>query len=294
MVGQSITAAADKFQLVERLLNGDALANWKQSKTTRRAITDAAFSFCKKSLLAHVFPPMALKKQKKYLRSGIKKPRGQRIREFDARRMELMAYMEEFPDWEEGKGFDEDEQKELMEKAIPNSWYQQCHLHNIIDPGKTIIDLIEFCERIEIAEAVAQQNGVSTPTNQSKKNCKRAESQTEQNAGNKDPQMDAKTSERGKTKGTKKESNTSKWCELHDTTSHDMNGCKVMIAQAKKMKAAWKAQNPQTRKNNSKKEKKDRDTKSFSKEEVNAMISQAVTAALEHTAKQKSKRKRST
>ncbi len=178
MVGQSITAAADKFQLVERLLNGDALANLKQSKTTRRAITDAAFSFCKKSLLAHVFPPMALKKQKKYMRSGIKKPRGQRIREFDARRMELMAYMEEFPDWEEGKGFDEDEQKEQMEKAIPNSWYQQCHLHNIIDPGKTIIDLIKFCECIEIAEAVAQQNGVSTPSNQSKKKCKRAESQT--------------------------------------------------------------------------------------------------------------------
>ena len=88
IVGQSIEEVQDKFSLIERLLNGDALATWKQAKVLAESPTAALadrFDICKKKLLEHVFPPLALKKQKKYLRSGIRKKRDQCICEFDAR-----------------------------------------------------------------------------------------------------------------------------------------------------------------------------------------------------------------
>ena len=50
------------------------------------------------------------------MRSGIRKKKGEQIREFDARQIELISYLKEFPDWEEGKGFDEEEEKEMTEK----------------------------------------------------------------------------------------------------------------------------------------------------------------------------------
>ena len=35
-----------------------------------------------------------------------------------------------------------------------------------------------------------------------------------------------------------------KFCEYHNTTGHDTGECKVMIAQAKRMRATWEAKKP--------------------------------------------------
>ena len=236
--GQNITVAADKFAMMARLLMGDALSNWQQSLASRRGMTEVAFDYCKQQLLKHVFPPLALKKQKKYLRSGIRKPRGQTIRQFDARRIELINYLKEFPDWEDGKGFDPDEQKEMIEKAIPNSWYKNCILHDLLDPAKTTEDLIQHCEHLEFAESVTNDVGlIKNPSENKTNKRKRAESQTKQNAGKTGPKMDARKPE----KGLNKNRNTGKWCTLHLTDSHDTGECKVLNSQAKKMRAAWDA-----------------------------------------------------
>ena len=67
-VGQNITEARDKFNMMERLLQGDALANWKQMLAhieEEHRTTHISFTLCKTELKKHVFPPLALKKQKK-------------------------------------------------------------------------------------------------------------------------------------------------------------------------------------------------------------------------------------
>ena len=43
----------------------------------RRCETDASPAFCENQLKWHVLPCLALKKQKKCMRSGIEKPKGQ-------------------------------------------------------------------------------------------------------------------------------------------------------------------------------------------------------------------------
>ena len=60
------------------------------------------------------------------------------------------------------------------------------------------------------------------------------------------------------------------YCPLHDTHGHDLNSCKVMQSQAKKMRDAYKAAN--TDRKNAKYTKK--------REEINSLIAKAVKTAL--------------
>ena len=51
----------------------------------------------------HAFPAYAFRKQKRYLRRHLGKPRGMKLRSFISRLQELNAYLEEFPPDTEGQ-----------------------------------------------------------------------------------------------------------------------------------------------------------------------------------------------
>ena len=146
--------------------------------------------------------------------------------------------MSEFPDWEDGKGFDEEEEKEMIEKAIPNSWLKSCIMLKLLDPEKTKEDLIQQCEAFEFAESLTNEVGLTNnDSGKNQKKRKRAESQTKPSAGKKGLQLDASSLGKGDHfKGLDRNRNTGKWCVLHKTDSHDTGDCKVLLAQANKMR----------------------------------------------------------
>lgn len=81
---------------------------------------------------------------------------------------------------------------------------------------------MEVCERISYGE--------STDDGQKAK--------TKQNAGIKGAKWQPNSSSKN---SNKKSNNSDKYCPLHKTYGHDANECKVLLAQAKRMSAAWEA-----------------------------------------------------
>ena len=98
--------------------------------------------------------------------------------------------------------------------------------------------------------------------------------------GNADPKdskgalLRAKSSEGGKFNKNKRK-DRELFCELHGpNTTHSTGECKVLLAQAKKMKATWDTQTTEKKKSSKRK---------FNHEEVNAMVQEAVQAAIKKT-----------
>jgi len=235
ITGQNITAGPGRFTMARRILEGDALAAFNAAATEQTGETVATFVICLDAVTKHVFPERSLQEQLRYMRRYLRKPRELKIREFQARVSELNGYLKEFPSAEQDSGLDNDELKELLEFAIPASWQHYMRLQGFDPVKKTINEFIEFCERLEYAESV--------DTAAKGKNY---------NAASKTPRVHAisKRSENqiGRKSGADKSADTfskrkkaDAYCPYHDTSGHDISECKVMLAQAKKMRGTWEA-----------------------------------------------------
>lgn len=73
---------------------------------------------------------------------------------------------------------------------------------------------------------------------------------------------------------------TGKWCELHQTDTHDTGECKVLLEQAKRMRGVW-----ETNKGNPNFRKTKPDFRKGFREEVNALVVNAVSQAFKDRTK---------
>ena len=225
IVGQAITSGPNQYSLARHLLQGDALAAFEKAAPAQTSETIATFKECLEELKKHIFPQRALANQKRYMRRFLRKPRDMSVREFAARLNEINEYLSDFPPSNENNKLLMDELMDIAEFSVPATWQKTMIMHGFDPANHTIQEFIEFCERIEFSEG-----------NERQAQLKETKSQTDQNGSTTGGKRRAKSSERGESKKAKA---TGKWCPLHEIDTHDANQCKVLLSQAKKMRAQW-------------------------------------------------------
>jgi hypothetical protein len=179
-----------------------------------------------------------------------------------SRLVEINEYLKSFPPFGDNQNLPMDEILEIAEFASPMKWRKAMNMHGFDATMHTPSEFVEFCERLEFAES-------GETTNHSK--CQR-NSGTDQNGRKKDRISRAKSSERG----TKRQKDDM-YCILHNTHGHTLDECKVMRDQAKRMRASYEAKS--SSKNCSWNHKDHEDKKKKSKE-LNTMVAEAVSKAL--------------
>ena len=198
----------------------------------------------------------------------LRKKREAQIREFMVRMIDLNNYMVSFPVGNEDSKLSVEELLDIAEFRVPAVWQKLMVMQGFDPVTQSPNAFIEFYERIKHTK-VHEDNGAKPKT--SSKN------------GHNDSKMSAKSTERGNKK--RKFNNNEKWCELHQTYGHSTRECKVVLAQAKRMRATWEAGGKnncgdgganQHTKHNSK-------GKSFMHKELHKMVSDSITRAIKDT-----------
>lgn len=232
--GQNITTGPERYAIYRRLLQGDALAAFDRAATKNGTETLDHLKRTVTELKTHVFPRKAVATQKRYMRRFLRKPRDMPIPEFVNRLVEINEQINEFPPDRAEAGADnggnklpDDELMDIAEFAVPATWQRTMVMHNFDPTSHTPSEFVEFCERIEFAEGVDNNNNNTKSEPKAQRDSKKRDS---------GGQVRAKSSERGKDKG--------KWCLLHKTTSHSTEECKVVNKQIENMRGQWEAANP--------------------------------------------------
>jgi len=156
----------------------------------------------------------------------MRKPKGQSTREYVARVNEINEYLGHFPPHGNDQKLPTDEILDILEFGMPATWQREFWRQGFDPLGHSIEDFTEFCERLEFTEEMYDE------THQASKKRPRAE-------------RDLKSTEKvySKRRMTSEEPKrpykSNNWCDYHQTSSHSTGDCKVVLAQARKMRSAW-------------------------------------------------------
>jgi len=221
IAGQNATAGPAKYQLARRVLQGDALAAFNAAADVAGNETNEHFEVVIQGLIRHVFPRKALINQKRYMYRFLRKPRDMKIRDFMGRVTELNEYLPLFPPFEEHQGLNNEEIMDIAEFATPTQWQRTMVLQGFDPIIHTPQEFVEFCERLEMCDPVTSTNMGAKPR-----------------ANPKGGHIDGKS--RANRYGKKREREDT-YCEYHKVHGHSTGECKVVLSQAKKMRAAWES-----------------------------------------------------
>ena len=171
-------------------------------------------------------------------------------REYIARVNEINAYLSSFPPFQANQKIPEDEILDILEFGVPSTWQKEFWRQGYDPIARSINDFTDFCERLEFTEDLydsARGSKKRSRTDDDQKASKKANSERKSNAA---------------TIRVFKKTRNNKWCEYHQTSSHNTNKCKVVLAQACKMRAAWE----------NKTESSKREERSKSKQQLNLLV----------------------
>ena len=213
LTGLNATNGPSSFSIARRLLEGEPLSAFNAKASEVGTETVLHFKDCMDAVTQMVFPQRALQRQRRYMRRNLRKPRDVTIRNFRTRLLELNSYLTEFPGTGgDAQKLDDDDLKELMEFAIPNTWQKAMVLQGFNPVDKTIDDFVEFCERLEFAEQMTDSV--------TGKNSNASQNESKKRQGH----NGSKTSEGAKIP-KKKCQKTGDWCYLHKTSDHSFADC---------------------------------------------------------------------
>ena len=265
--GQAIRAAPAKFAMTKRLLEGDPLINFTNSIALHGEETNEHYDAVMRDLVLYIFPRKALRIQKRYMRRQMRKPRDMRVRDFVARVQEINNYLNQFPPFAAAQTLPEDEILDILESAVPNSWQKE-FVRSGFDPIEhDIREFIERSERVELTESLETKKLES-------KNHINSSNNNKKHKGNGNGTRSSHHRSEGNNKGSQwsaKSSEEALDCPLHGKGSHPMGKCKVLKAQAEKMRATFMAKSHE-QKSEERRNKRKFDNGKISKDEINAMI----------------------
>ena len=270
LLGKNVTQGAGKYAMTRTLLAGDPLAVFNTAATELESETNANFKLVLVELHKNSFPRKSLRVQKRYMRHNMRKPFDMVIHKYVARVREINGYLDSFPPCSDGPSFEDDELLDILESQIPNAWQQAIVLQGIYPVEHSIPEFIEFCERMEFTE------DLSANTKNGHKGAKQSKEDKTEKVKSK--QNNRNNSDEPKSKKMKK--NEQKHCPLHDSNSHDISECKVLLEKAKKMRVAYEKESPHKKDYNKKKDPED----------LNVIIEKAVKKQLEKNNKKRSVR----
>jgi hypothetical protein len=105
------------------------------------------------------------------------------MREFVARVNDINAYLEEFPPaFNKQQVIADSEVKDLLEFAIPTIWRVKMAEHAFRPINHDIIDIVEFCERLEFTESTSERLTIQSGGDGDTKMAQHSQSQNGRNA----------------------------------------------------------------------------------------------------------------
>ena len=146
-----------------------------------------------------------------------------------ARVQEINEYLHEFPGYSPGKELQPDAMMDIVEYGVPAMWQHQMVVHGFDPLDHMVAEFIEFCEQMEYTE---------TEDNTEMKS--KADLKNGQNGA----KLHAKSSAEAQSKKKKcraDEEEEEPFCEYHQVYGHSTGECKVVLTQAKKMRANGEA-----------------------------------------------------
>ena len=157
--GQDIKGLANKYGMMRNLLRGDALRVFDQGARTFGEENAENFAKVTNKLIEYFFPPNALVTQKRYMRRFMRKSRGMTIREFYVRTLEINNRCAKFPPFKANQKMQDDEIKEIIEFAAPQSWQRELLKQGVEVTTKSLEELVDFFERLETSEQIYGSSG---------------------------------------------------------------------------------------------------------------------------------------
>ncbi len=250
--GQNITDGPGKYRFARRILDGDALAAFNAAATELGNETNDHYNQAMQKVTEHVLPKRALSRQRRFMRRQLRKPFKMAMQTFVARVNEINKYLDSFPPFHDDQKLSEEDLLELLEFGLPKSWQNQMTLQGFVPSDKTMAEFLEFCDRLEMTE----EGGTERTERASKSDKSHDESHKKRQ--NRKRSHDREESEKGEF-----------YCELHGKNStHSTGECRVLKAQAKKMRAAYESQTPAQKR------------KFKQQQELNALVTEAVEQAM--------------
>jgi len=161
------------------------------------------------------------------MRRFIRKPRDLSARKFVARLFEINEYLHMFPPFQPNQQLPLDELLDIAEFAVPATWQRTMRMHGFIPIMHDENVFVEFCERCEFNEGPVEDSRfdseVQRRTNVRPPTGNNVERDARQNGRNRPNDRNV----------------SNKWCEYHQSNSHDTGECCTMLEQAKKMWAQF-------------------------------------------------------
>lgn len=224
--GQDLTTGPDQYSMCRKVFLNEALTAFNNAARAVGVETVENLKLVFRKVAETVFPLKAYFTQKQAMRRFMRKPKDMKIRDYVDRLLEINNYLEHFP-VKEGEAaatsLPNEEMMDILLFGIPNSWQKKIVELGFDSIAHTPQEFVEICERISYGEQSNDDGQKAKP---------------KQNAGSKGAKLQPNSS--GKN-FSKRSDNSNKFCPLHKTNGHDANECKVLLAQAKKMSAAWEA-----------------------------------------------------
>lgn len=271
IVSQNLTTGPQRYALIRRVLEGDALAAFEQAAASHGNETNDHFASCLEDLKTHVFPARAYAIQRRYMRRHMRKPRDVKIREYLARFNELNELLSTFP----GAPFDpkvsDDEICDILEYGAPGSWQNKMREHDFDPLLHSPIEVVEFCERLETNEDI---EGASKPPPKVA------------------PSPSRKRRRDTKDTGSRRDNETGGDCLVHGDNTHSSHRCFVLKEEAKRLKREYQAKMA-SRKGGFEKKSDRRPPKPATREihefeeSIDALVSERVEAAVTQLLKRK-------
>jgi hypothetical protein len=165
------------------------------------------------AMMNAVCPYRTLKNQKRFMRRKMRKPTGMSTRQYVNHMTRInTAELPFLPPFRGDTGkFTDDEFREIILFGLPNSWKKEMDKFDFDPFGKSVVELVEFCERMEASDETGRHGGKENSNEVSKEKVKFDKNKTKSHS-----------------------SNSKKWCDYHETDTHSTEDCDVL----KKLKAS--------------------------------------------------------
>jgi hypothetical protein len=209
----------------------------------------------------------------------MRKPRELNVRQYVARVTEIVSKFTLYPGYKREMAMTDDEVADIVANSVPNFWERMMVLQGFDILEKSLDELTEFLERVEATEAMEHEL----------RTAKRPMADRPQKTGAGKQGGAYQPKGPGRTAPLK---HKNKWCAFHNTASHDLSECKVMLDQAKKMRAAKWGDTPRQsrdmRGNN--KYFRDKPRQPARGEDLNELVDNAVARAMDMASHRRSKK----
>ena len=193
-----------KFEIVEMMLYGDLKDTWveisdttrkadvtkdrtapdgtKTSVTAPRGYSNTAFKIATDKLKEQFFQKFAARKEKAYMRSGLKKPRDITVKQMSARLRVMNSYLSRFPP-PENVSFSTGELIEIVIGMIPHSWVTSMMSAGIEPREMGYNELIDHLVNLEstVSASSPEDTNHNSKKKRSEKSSKSGENSKSQN-----------------------------------------------------------------------------------------------------------------